>query len=196
MIVAMRVDTSFLESPRLEPLSGKGSTTPHSPKVTGKKGAAAAVGSFDIFDGQGGADALEDMSLDDAAAAAKPNVRIVVCGHVDSGKSTLNGHLVFQLGRVTDQEMRRVTKSMPALCCFPSTFVHTVFRRHRSREKKFRLRVPHGQRGRRTAARWGCVDAAFLCVTCMCEYVCRRDSRCWACAVRDAQPTGDKLLSI
>ena len=91
--------------------------------MSGKKGAAAAAGTFDIFDGQGGVDALEDLSLDDAAAA-KPNVRIVVCGHVDSGKSTLNGHLVYQLGRVTDQEMRRVTKSMPAFCClFPECFL-------------------------------------------------------------------------
>ena len=38
-------------------------------------------------------------------------VCIVVCGHVDSGKSTLNGHLVYQLGRITEQEMRRATKS-------------------------------------------------------------------------------------
>jgi hypothetical protein len=123
--------------------------------VTGKKGAAAAAGTFDIFDGQGGVDALEDLSLDDAAAA-KPNVRIVVCGHVDSGKSTLNGHLVYQLGRVTDQEMRRVTKSTPVFCCFPCVFRHTLFRRYRSREKELRLRIPDGQRGRRTAARCVC----------------------------------------
>jgi translation elongation factor EF-Tu-like GTPase len=64
---------------------------------------------------------MAEMTLDDAAAAAadaKPNVRVVVCGHVDSGKSTLNGHLVYQLGRITEQEMRRATKSAAGPRCF------------------------------------------------------------------------------
>jgi translation elongation factor EF-1alpha len=100
--------------------------------VSGKKGGTAAItaDSFDIFDGQGAATGMEEMSLDDAAAAAasdaKPNVRIVVCGHVDSGKSTLNGHLVYQLGKVTDQEMRRVTKSAPDLSGFPHCIIVTL----------------------------------------------------------------------
>ncbi len=84
-----------------------------SPKVSGSKGGAAG-NEFDIFDGQGPADGMSEMSLEDSAADAadaKPNVRIVVCGHVDSGKSTLNGHLVYQLGKITEQEMRRATKS-------------------------------------------------------------------------------------
>jgi translation elongation factor EF-1alpha len=38
-------------------------------------------------------------------------VYIVVREHVDSNKSTLNGHLVYQLNRITEQEMRRPTKS-------------------------------------------------------------------------------------
>ena len=103
----------------------KALASPSSPKVSGKKGAVAApaADTFDIFDGQGAATGMEEMSLDDdaatAASDAKPNVRIVVCGHVDSGKSTLNGHLVYQLGKVTDQEMRRVTKSAPDPGGFP-----------------------------------------------------------------------------
>jgi elongation factor 1-alpha len=28
----------------------------------------------------------------------KPHVSVVVCGHVDSGKSTTTGHLLFELG--------------------------------------------------------------------------------------------------
>jgi GTPase len=89
-----------------------------SPKVGGSKGAAAAGNEFDIFDGQGQVEGMAEMTLEDSAADAadaKPNVRVVVCGHVDSGKSTLNGHLVYQLGKITDQEMRRATKSAAAV---------------------------------------------------------------------------------
>ncbi len=116
-------------SPRIEPLSSKVS-------ASGKKVVAsptAAATSFDIFDGQGVTNGMEDMSLDDAASAAaaaaadsKPNIRVVVCGHVDSGKSTLNGHLVYQLGKVTDQEMRRVTKSAPGPGCVPRCLTLTL----------------------------------------------------------------------
>ncbi len=84
----------------------------------GSKGAAAAGNEFDIFDGQGHVEGMAEMTLEDSAAdaaEAKPNVRVVVCGHVDSGKSTLNGHLVYQLGKITDQEMRRATKSAAAV---------------------------------------------------------------------------------
>ncbi len=84
----------------------------------GSKGAAAAGHEFDIFDGQGQVEGMAEMTLEDSAVDAtdaKPNVRVVVCGHVDSGKSTLNGHLVYQLGKITDQEMRRAAKSAAAV---------------------------------------------------------------------------------
>jgi len=38
---------------------------------------------------------------------AKENVNLVFIGHVDSGKSTTVGHLLFQLGQVSDREMQR-----------------------------------------------------------------------------------------
>ena len=34
------------------------------------------------------------------------NLNIVIIGHVDSGKSTLTGHLLYELGHVTKQQMR------------------------------------------------------------------------------------------
>jgi translation elongation factor EF-1alpha len=41
---------------------------------------------------------------------AKPNINLVVVGHVDSGKSTLIGHLLVKTGRVTDKQLRAVQK--------------------------------------------------------------------------------------
>ena len=40
----------------------------------------------------------------------KQNLNIVIIGHVDSGKSTLTGHLLYELGLVTQKQMRENTK--------------------------------------------------------------------------------------
>lgn len=37
-------------------------------------------------------------------------LNLVIIGHVDSGKSTLMGHLLFKMGRVDKQEMHKVEK--------------------------------------------------------------------------------------
>ena len=37
-------------------------------------------------------------------------INLVIIGHVDSGKSTLNGHLLFKLGEVDKQEMHKYEK--------------------------------------------------------------------------------------
>ena len=37
----------------------------------------------------------------------KPAVTLAVCGHVDSGKSTLVGHLLYLLGDVSDEEIKK-----------------------------------------------------------------------------------------
>lgn len=41
---------------------------------------------------------------------AKKNINMVIIGHVDSGKSTLMGHLLYKLGVVSQQEVRRNEK--------------------------------------------------------------------------------------
>ena len=42
---------------------------------------------------------------------AQPNrLNLVIIGHVDSGKSTLMGHLLFKMGRIDKQEMHKVEK--------------------------------------------------------------------------------------
>merc|ERR1740124_364277 len=45
---------------------------------------------------------------------AKPNINLVVCGHVDAGKSTLMGHLLYKLGVVTEREMHKNKKEANA----------------------------------------------------------------------------------
>lgn len=37
-------------------------------------------------------------------------MNLVIIGHVDSGKSTLMGHLLYKMGRVDKQEMHKVEK--------------------------------------------------------------------------------------
>jgi elongation factor 1-alpha len=36
----------------------------------------------------------------------KQHVSIVVCGHVDAGKSSLTGRLLFDLGGINEREMK------------------------------------------------------------------------------------------
>jgi hypothetical protein len=38
---------------------------------------------------------------------SKPTVNLVVVGHVDAGKSTLMGHLLYQIGQVNDKVMHK-----------------------------------------------------------------------------------------
>lgn len=40
-------------------------------------------------------------------SAIKPAVTLAVCGHVDSGKSTTLGHLIYLLGGITEEEMAK-----------------------------------------------------------------------------------------
>ena len=38
----------------------------------------------------------------------KQHVSIVVCGHVDAGKSTTTGRLIFELGGIPEREMQKL----------------------------------------------------------------------------------------
>jgi GTPase len=38
------------------------------------------------------------------------NINLVIIGHVDSGKSTLTGHLLYKLGEVSNQALRKHEK--------------------------------------------------------------------------------------
>lgn len=43
-------------------------------------------------------------------ASSKERLNLVVIGHVDAGKSTIMGHLLYRLGRVTQREMHKFEK--------------------------------------------------------------------------------------
>ena len=40
--------------------------------------------------------------------SGKQHMSVVVCGHVDSGKSTTTGHLLFELGKIDSREMEKL----------------------------------------------------------------------------------------
>ena len=37
---------------------------------------------------------------------SKQHISLVVCGHVDAGKSTTTGHLIFKLGGISERETK------------------------------------------------------------------------------------------
>lgn len=41
---------------------------------------------------------------------ADNNINLVIIGHVDSGKSTLTGHLLFKLGEISKEVIRKNVK--------------------------------------------------------------------------------------
>jgi len=42
------------------------------------------------------------------ATSGKEHLAIVICGHVDSGKSTTTGHLLFELGGIGERELEKL----------------------------------------------------------------------------------------
>lgn len=42
------------------------------------------------------------------SASGKEHLSLVVCGHVDAGKSTTCGHLIFKLGGISEREMAKL----------------------------------------------------------------------------------------
>uniref|UniRef100_A0A7S0ZEN4 Tr-type G domain-containing protein n=1 Tax=Timspurckia oligopyrenoides TaxID=708627 RepID=A0A7S0ZEN4_9RHOD len=47
--------------------------------------------------------------------AEKTHVSIVICGHVDAGKSTTTGRLIFELGGISDRELEKLKAEADAL---------------------------------------------------------------------------------
>jgi elongation factor 1-alpha len=45
----------------------------------------------------------------------KQHLSLVVCGHVDAGKSTTTGHLIFQLGGINEREMEKLQAEADAV---------------------------------------------------------------------------------
>ena len=45
---------------------------------------------------------------------SKKHISLVVCGHVDAGKSTTTGHLIFKLGGISEREMQKLQNEADA----------------------------------------------------------------------------------
>ncbi len=50
------------------------------------------------------------IDVPESTAADNQRLNLVIIGHVDSGKSTLMGHILYKMGRVDQQELHRVEK--------------------------------------------------------------------------------------
>ena len=48
--------------------------------------------------------------VEQESSEAKQDISLVVCGHVDAGKSTTTGHLIFKLGGINQREMDKLQK--------------------------------------------------------------------------------------
>jgi elongation factor 1-alpha len=51
---------------------------------------------------------MAEQKKENADGSAKTHVSIVICGHVDSGKSTTTGRLIFDLGGIPEREMQKL----------------------------------------------------------------------------------------
>jgi len=65
----------------------------------------------------------------------KPHLSIVICGHVDSGKSTTTGHLIFELGGISDRELEKLRAEADRLGKSSFAFAFYMDRQKEERER-------------------------------------------------------------
>lgn len=65
----------------------------------------------------------------------KQHVSIVVCGHVDAGKSTTTGHLIFDLGGIPEREMQKLREEADRLGKGSFAFAFYMDRQKEERER-------------------------------------------------------------
>ncbi|KAF4691169.1 hypothetical protein FOZ60_016156 [Perkinsus olseni] len=70
-----------------------------------------------------------------AAAGEKTHMSIVICGHVDSGKSTTTGRLLFELGGVSEREMEKLKQEADRLGKSSFAFAFYMDRQKEERER-------------------------------------------------------------
>lgn len=71
----------------------------------------------------------------------KQHVSIVVCGHVDAGKSTTTGRLIFELGGIPEREMEKLRKEADALGKSSFAFAFYMDRQKEERERGVTIQV-------------------------------------------------------
>merc|ERR1712169_127558 len=65
----------------------------------------------------------------------KQHVSIVICGHVDAGKSTTTGHLIFDLGGIPEREMQKLRDEADRLGKGSFAFAFYMDRQKEERER-------------------------------------------------------------
>jgi len=68
-------------------------------------------------------------------AEGKQHLSIVICGHVDSGKSTTTGRLIFELGGIPEREMAKLREEAAALGKSSFAFAFYMDRAKEERER-------------------------------------------------------------
>ena len=71
----------------------------------------------------------------------KQHVSIVICGHVDAGKSTTTGRLIFELGGINEREMEKLRKEADALGKSSFAFAFYMDRQKEERERGVTIQV-------------------------------------------------------
>jgi len=65
----------------------------------------------------------------------KPHLSVVICGHVDSGKSTTTGHLIFELGGINERELEKLKAEADRLGKSSFAFAFFMDRQKEERER-------------------------------------------------------------
>ena len=67
--------------------------------------------------------------------SSKDHIGIVIVGHVDSGKSTTTGHLLFELGGINSREMDKLKEEADRLGKGSFAFAFYMDRQKEERER-------------------------------------------------------------
>ena len=78
-------------------------------------------------------------------AEGKDHVSIVVCGHVDAGKSTTTGRLIYELGGIDAREMEKLQKEADAVGKSSFAFAFRMDRQKAERERGVTIAVTTDQ---------------------------------------------------
>lgn len=70
-----------------------------------------------------------------ATPSGKPHISLVICGHVDAGKSTTTGRLLFELGGIDAREVEKLKKEAEALGKGSFAFAFYMDRQKEERER-------------------------------------------------------------
>jgi len=75
------------------------------------------------------------------ATEGKEHLSIVICGHVDSGKSTTTGHLLFELGGIQERELDKLKAEAERLGKSSFAFAFFMDRQKEERERGVTISV-------------------------------------------------------